>query len=81
MKQCAKRLSKQGKKKAEDAKVGYPRNPPKRQRSCAAKKKPMDAITEDVMKKDEKTIQDLTDKFCKEIDDLFAAKEKEIMTV
>ena len=33
------------------------------------------------MKKTEKTIQELTDKFCKEIDYLFTAKEKEIMTV
>jgi ribosome recycling factor len=33
------------------------------------------------MKKDEKAIQEFTDKYCKEIDDLFAAKEKEIMVV
>ena len=38
-------------------------------------------VTEDVMKKEEKGIQEHTDKFCKEIDDLFAAKEKEVMTV
>ena len=38
-------------------------------------------LTEDEMKKQEDAIQDITDKFCKEIDDLFSAKEKEVMTV
>jgi ribosome recycling factor len=38
-------------------------------------------IPEDMMKKLEKTIQDLTDKFCKEIDTACSEKEKEIMTV
>jgi ribosome recycling factor len=33
------------------------------------------------MKKEEKHIQEFTDKFCREIDELFAAKEKEVMTV
>ena len=36
-------------------------------------------ITEDDLKNGEKKMQDLTDKFCKEIDDTAAAKEKEIM--
>ena len=38
-------------------------------------------ITEDDLKIAEKDIQDLTDKFCKEIDALSAAKEKEILSV
>jgi ribosome recycling factor len=38
-------------------------------------------IPEDMMKKNEKTIQDLTDRFCKDIDTACAEKEKEIMTV
>lgn len=38
-------------------------------------------ITEDDLKGLEKEIQDLTDKYCKEIDSLAAAKEKEIMSV
>ena len=38
-------------------------------------------ITEDDRKEDEKELQDLTDKRCKEIDDLTAAKEKELMAV
>ena len=38
-------------------------------------------ITEDDLKDTEKKVQDLTDKFCKEIDALTAEKEKEIMAV
>ena len=36
-------------------------------------------ITEDDLKSNEKAMQDLTDKYCKEIEDLANAKEKEIM--
>jgi len=38
-------------------------------------------ITEDDMKDCEKKVQDLTDKFCADVDKAVAAKEKEIMTV
>ena len=38
-------------------------------------------ITEDDLKQAEKQVQDLTDKFCKEIDDLSAEKQKEIMSL
>lgn len=38
-------------------------------------------IPEDMMKKLEKSIQDLTDKFCKEIDGVISEKEKEVMTI
>lgn len=38
-------------------------------------------ITEDDQKNGEKTLQDLTDKKCKEIDSISAAKEKEIMSI
>lgn len=38
-------------------------------------------ITEDDMKDCEKKVQDLTDKFCAEVDKSVSAKEKEIMTV
>ncbi|MBQ2675995.1 MAG: ribosome recycling factor [Clostridia bacterium] len=38
-------------------------------------------ITEDDLKSSEKKVQDLTDKFCKEIDELAAKKEKEIMSI
>ena len=38
-------------------------------------------ITEDDLKNAEKKMQDMTDKFCKEIDDLAGKKEKEIMEI
>lgn len=38
-------------------------------------------IPEDQMKKAEKVIQDLTDKFCKDVDATCAEKEKEILTI
>lgn len=75
-----KQIAKQGKQKAEDAKITI-REIRRKGNEQVRKLKADGMITEDVMKKDEKTIQDLTDKFCKEIDDLFTAKEKEIMAV
>ena len=38
-------------------------------------------ITEDELKDGEKKIQDITDKFTKKIDELAAAKEKEILEI
>jgi ribosome recycling factor len=38
-------------------------------------------LTEDDLKHAEKKAQDLTDKFCKEVDQLFADKKKEIMEI
>lgn len=75
-----KQIVKQGKQKAEDAKIVI-RDIRRKNNELARKQKADGLITEDVMKKEEKGIQDHTDKFCKEIDDLFSAKEKEIMTV
>jgi ribosome recycling factor len=45
------------------------------------KQKSDGTMPEDIMKKLEKIIQDLTDRFCKEIDTATAEKEKEIMTI
>ena len=39
------------------------------------------AVPEDEVKQVEKEIQDITDKFIAECDQIFSAKEKEIMTV
>ncbi len=75
-----KQIVKQGKQKAEDAKIVI-RDIRRKNNEVARKQKADGLITEDVMKKEEKGIQELTDKFCKEIDDLFSAREKEIMTV
>ena len=67
-------------KKGEDAKVAV-----RNQRRDALDKlkalKKSNAITEDDEANGEKKIQNLTDKFCKEIDDLAAIKEKEIIEI
>ncbi len=44
----------------------------------ARKQKGDGSLTEDEMKRLEKQIQELTDKFCKDADDLADKKEKEI---
>lgn len=75
-----KEIVKQAKKRAEDSKVGI-REIRRKYNELARKKKADGLLTEDEMKKDEKNIQELTDKFCKEVDDLFMKKEKEILTV
>ncbi len=75
-----KQIVKQGKQKAEETKIVI-REIRRKYNETIRKQKADSVITEDIMKKEEKTIQELTDKFCKEIDDLFTAKEKEIMTV
>ena len=38
-------------------------------------------MTEDELKQSDKAMQDLTDKYIKEIDTITAAKEKEIMAI
>ena len=67
-------------KKGEDAKVAV-----RNQRRDAIDKlkalKKNNAITEDDEANGEKKIQNLTDKFCKEVDELANAKEKEIMEI
>lgn len=75
-----KEIVKQGKKKAEDSKITI-REIRRKANEQVRKEKADGLIAEDMMKKAEKTIQELTDKFCKEIDDLFTQKEKEILTV
>lgn len=47
----------------------------------ARKQKADGTIAEDMMKKWEKSIQEFTDKFCKEADDIAEKKEKEISTI
>lgn len=67
-------------KKREEAKVGI-RNVRRDGNEAARKQKTDGEITEDVMKKLEKTIQELTDKFCKEADEISEKKEKEVTTI
>ena len=74
-----KNLVKQSKAEAENAKVSV-RNA-RRDAIEGLKKAVKQGIPEDVEKDAEAQAQKLHDKFMKQIDDLFAAKEKEILTV
>lgn len=73
-------LTKQVKKYAEDSKVAI-RNIRREAVDFFKKQQKKSEITEDDLKKCEKDIQDLTDKYIKKIDELAAAKEKELMAI
>lgn len=74
-----KQLLKQSKQEVENAKVSI-RNA---RRDCieALKKAGKEGLPEDVQKDAEAEAQKVHDKFIKRLDDIFAAKEKEIMTI
>ena len=72
-------LAKQSKQEAETAKISV-RNA-RRGAIEALKKGIKEGIPEDVEKDAEAEVQKIHDKYIKKIDDLYAAKEKEIMTV
>lgn len=72
-------LVKQSKQEAEDAKISV-RNA-RRDVIDAVKKSVKEGTPEDVAKDAEASIQKIHDKYIKLIDELFAAKEKEILTV
>ena len=75
-----KELTKQVKKYAEDAKVAM-RNIRRDGMDYVKKLKKNSEITEDEQKKAEKDLQDMLDKFIKKVDDVLAAKEKELMAM
>lgn len=72
-------LVKQVKKEGEDARVSI-RNA-RRDANDELKKLKKDGLPEDLEKDAEGQVQKLTDKFVKDVDDMLAAKEKDIMTV
>ena len=74
-----KQLVKQSKQEAEDAKVSV-RNA-RRDAIEHIKKATKEGLAEDLGKDAENDVQKLHDKFVKKIDEVLAAKEKEIMTV
>ncbi|MDU1889066.1 MAG: ribosome recycling factor [Dysgonomonas sp.] len=74
-----KQLVKQAKQEAEEAKVSV-RNA-RRDAIDAIKKSVKDGVAEDVAKDAENGMQKLHDKYIKKIDEVFALKEKEILTV
>ena len=73
-------LTKQVKKYGEDAKVAV-RNVRRDGMDAIKKGVKKSEITEDDQKKFEKDLQDLTDKYIKQVDDVTAKKEKEIMEI
>ena len=73
-------LTKQVRKYGEEGKVAL-RNIRRDAMDDIKKKTKKSDLTEDDQKKLEKELQDLTDKRCKDIDDLTAKKEKELMAV
>ena len=74
-----KQLAKQCKSECETAKVSV-RNA-RRDAIDALKKAVKDGMPEDEQKNSEAKLQKVHDKYIKQIDDLYAAKDKEIMTV
>ena len=74
-----KQLVKQSKAEAENAKVGV-RNA-RRDANEGIKKAVKDGAPEDDGDETEESIQKLHDKYIKKVDEVFSAKEKEIMTV
>lgn len=75
-----KEMVKQCHKKREDCKVSI-RNERRHSNDTARKQKTEGLLAEDLLKKLEKEIQELTDKFCREADELSEKKEKEITTI
>ena len=75
-----KEIVKDVRKKAEDSKIAI-RNQRRGALDDLKALKKNNQITEDDETSGEKKIQTLTDKFCKEIDNIAAAKEKEIMEI
>ena len=74
-----KQLVKQTKQEAEDAKISI-RNA-RREGIDEVKKAVKDGLPEDAGKTAEDDLQKIHDKYIKQLDDLFAEKEKEILTV
>ncbi len=75
-----KQLTKEVKKKGEEAKVAI-RNIRRDAMDLAKKLEKSSEITEDDLKRQTKDIQDLTDHMCDKIDKSVEAKNKELMTV
>ena len=73
-------IVKQAKKKAEDSKISI-RDHRRKANDTAKKQKSDGDMTEDILKKTEKQVQELTDQSCKKIDELCTAKEKDILEV
>lgn len=75
-----KELKKQIAKMGEDSKIAL-RNVRREANDKCKEMKKASQMNEDEQKQSEKTVQDLTDKYIKQIDDITAKKDKEIMEI
>jgi ribosome recycling factor len=75
-----KEIVKIAKKKGEDTKIVI-RDIRRKSNELAKSMKEKGEVTEDMEKKMEKQVQELTDQSCKEVEHLLAVREKEILTV
>jgi ribosome recycling factor len=73
-------IARQAKQKLEQAKIAV-REIRRKAKDHAKKKKTDGEITEDDIKSLDKKLQTLTDDMCAKLDQMFSAKEKEIMTI
>ena len=73
-------MTKQTEKMAEEAKVAV-RNIRREANDKCKDRKKSGEMTEDELKQSEKSVQELTDKYIKEIDSITDAKKKEIMSI
>ncbi|MBN2479523.1 MAG: ribosome recycling factor [Parachlamydiales bacterium] len=78
--QIRKEMVKKCREKAESAKVKI-RELRRKFNEIVRKQKQDNDIPEDIMKKEEKMIQEMTDRYCKDIDCLCSSKEKEVLEV
>lgn len=79
-KEVREEMSKQCKRKGEEAKVSI-RNVRREAMEMLKKQKADGHIPEDQVKKHEKEIQNMTDRYCKDADDLTVKKEHEVMEI
>ncbi len=73
-------MVKLAKKRGEEAKVSV-RNARREGNDALKKAKNNGDISEDLLKRGENDIQQLTDKFCKQVDEIITCKEKDIMAI
>ncbi len=75
-----KEIAKQAKSVAEESKIGV-RNARREAMEALKKAEKEEHLSEDLRRDGEIDVQDLTDRYVKLIDEVFAAKEKDILTV
>ncbi|KPK33219.1 MAG: ribosome recycling factor [Chlamydiae bacterium SM23_39] len=75
-----KEMAKKCKKYGEDAKIAV-REVRRKYNEILKKQKVKGELSEDMLRKEEKSIQDFTNRFCNEIDKIIVNKEKELLAI